>query len=40
MNLIVNRRCHGIDENQGQGLIPSVKDTGERILRGERETDS
>jgi hypothetical protein len=39
MNLIVNRRCHGIDENQEQGLIPGVKDNGYKIL-GERETDS
>ncbi len=28
-SLLIYRRCHGIDENPGQGVIAGVNDTGD-----------
>ncbi len=35
----INRWCHGIDENLGQGLITSDNNTGEQLIAGVNDSD-
>ncbi len=36
---LINRRCHGIEENLGQGLITSDNNTGEQLIAGVNNSD-